>query len=116
MLVTHEPSTLDPKMIKALSTIRKSLATSEEKEALAYLERELNLALSYITELEWDTEEAAAILKQTYGPSSAWVASLDFMEDWAQECYTRLDAHRQRKLSCRVKGKAVYGLSLESQT
>lgn len=116
MLVKHEPNTLDPKMIKAFSILQDALITQEQKEALAYLERELNLALSYITELEWDTEEAATIIKQTYGPNSEWVASLDYMEDWAEECYTRLDAHRQRKLSCLIRGKATYGLSLESQT
>ena len=106
MLIHHEPNTLDPKMIRAFSTIQEGLTISEQKEALAYLKRELNLALSYITELEWDTEEAAAIIKQTYGPSSEWVASLDYMEDWAKECYSRLDAHRLKNLSSLVRGES----------
>lgn len=93
-------------MNKAFSTIQDALTTPEQKEALTYLEREFHLAFSYIAELEWDIEEAAAILKQTYGPSSEYVLSLDYMEDWAQECYFRLEAHRQRKFSCLIGGES----------
>lgn len=113
MLIQHTPNVLSPKMVKAFSTIQEALTTPEQKVALAYLERELSHSLSYIAELEWDTEEAAAIIKQTYGPSSEWVASLDYMEGWARECYSRLDDHRQRKLSCLVrKGSSACDYSL----
>ncbi len=103
-LVHHTPSACSKQMKQALSVLDKASTTLEQKEALAYLERELNLALSYITELEWDTEEAAAFIKQTYGPSSEWVASLEYMEDWAHELHSRLNSHKYRKLSCLVKG------------
>ncbi|MDE5758145.1 MAG: hypothetical protein K2H85_05985 [Allobaculum sp.] len=103
----HTPSTSSPQVEGALATISEALTTTEQKEALAYLERELNLALAYITELEWEAEEASALIKQL-SDAPDWNYSTDYLEAWAKDCCKRLDAHRLKNLSSLVRGE-FYG-------
>lgn len=103
----HTPSTSSTQIEGALATISEALTTTEQKEALSYLERELNLVLSYIAELEWEAEEASALIKQFSGTPD-WNYSTDYLEAWAKDCCKRLDAHRLKNLSSLVR-REFYG-------
>ncbi len=101
----HRPTTISPEMSKAIITISKALTTDEQRKALFYLERELGMASAYITELQWDAEEAAALIgNYLYYPD--WAFSTDYLHGWAEDCYKRLLVHRETRLSCMVEKPA----------
>ncbi len=101
----HRPTTISPEMDKAISIIAQALTTKEQKQALFYLERELGMASAYITELQWDAAEAAALIGN-YVHYPDWIFSTDYTQAWAKDCYKRLLAHREIQLSCMVEKPA----------
>lgn len=101
-LIHHEPTTPSTEMKKAIQVLAQAVSTPEQKEALDYLERELCLASAYITELQWDVEEGAALIKQTYITNDP-IWSKEYLATWAVECFERLNDHKYRGLSCMVK-------------
>lgn len=93
----HNPSTMTKEMTEALSKIKESLITPEELEAYFFLEMELQLAMAYITELQWDVEEAAALIRQSYFEP---IFPEKYRKEWAIDCLSRLVSHQQRTMKC----------------
>lgn len=99
------PRNSSPQIDRAFSILKEALNTQEQKEALQYLNRELGMASAYIAELEWDVEEAAALIVN-YLNHPEWSFSADYLESWTKDCYERLKAHREIQLSCMIEKPA----------